>query len=185
MAVGSQGRLAPYHTKHSLKKRPPGGKGRYFGCLRGGQKGADMEYSDTVKLLRECDAGTKMAVLSIDEVLEKVGDSQMKELLQESRNHHEKLGDEIHSMLNSHGTAQKEPTAIARGMSWMKVNMKMGMDNSDAMVADLITDGCNMGVKSLNKYLNQYKVADDKSKKMCTELISIEEKLCKDLKQYL
>ena len=53
------------------------------------------------------------------------------------------------------------------------------------MVADLITDGCNMGVKSLNKYLNQYKVADDKSKKMCTELISIEEKLCKDLKQYL
>lgn len=148
-------------------------------------KGENMEYSDTVKLLRECDAGSKMAVASIDEVLEKVGDSKMKQVLQESKNHHEKLGNEIHSMLNSHGTSQKEPAAMAKGMSWMKTNVKMGMDNSDATVADLITDGCNMGVKSLNKYLNQYKAADDASKKMCTNLISIEEKLCKDLTQYL
>ena len=29
--------------------------------------------TDSVRLLRECDAGAKMAVSSIDEVLEKVG----------------------------------------------------------------------------------------------------------------
>lgn len=126
-----------------------------------------------------------MAVASIDEVLDRIGDSNMKRLLQESKNHHEKLGNEIHSMLNSHGTAQKEPAPVARGMSWVKTNMKMSVDNSDAAVADLITDGCNMGVKSLNKYLNQYKAADNASRKMCTNLISIEEKLCKDLTEYL
>lgn len=126
-----------------------------------------------------------MAVASIDEVLDRIGDSNMKRLLQESKNHHEKLGNEIHSMLNSHGTAQKEPAPVARGMSWVKTNMKMSVDNSDAAVADLITDGCNMGVKSLNKYLNQYKAADNESRKMCTNLISIEEKLCKDLTEYL
>ena len=70
-----------------------------------------MVYTDTVKLLRECDAGTKMAVTSIDEVLEKVRDTEMKQLLQESKDHHEKLGDEIHSLLNSHGTEEKEPPA--------------------------------------------------------------------------
>ncbi len=144
-----------------------------------------MEYSDTVKLLRECDAGTKMAVSSIDEVLGKVSDTGMRQLLEESRNHHAKLGDEIHSRLNSKGSAEKDPTAIAKGMSWMKTNMKLGMDSSDTAVADLLTDGCNMGVKSLNQYLNQYKAADDESKKMCTKLISIEEKLCKDLTKYL
>ena len=144
-----------------------------------------MIYTDTIKLLRECDAGTKMAVTSIDEVLEKVRDTEMKKLLQESKSHHEKLGDEIHSLLNSHGTEEKDPTPMAKGMSWVKTNVKMGMDDSDATVADLITDGCNMGIKSLNRYLNQFKAADHNSKDISTKLISIEEKLCKDLNKYL
>ena len=144
-----------------------------------------MVNSDTVKLLQECDAGTKMAVTTIDEVLESVRDTDMKHLLQESKNHHEKLGNEIHSLLISHGTEEKDPTLMAKGMSWMKTNMKLSMDCSDAAVADLITDGCNMGVKSLNTYLNQYKTADHKSRDISEKLISIEEKLCSDLEKYL
>ena len=144
-----------------------------------------MEKQDTIKLLKECDAGTKMAVSSIDEVLESVCDSKMKALLQESKAHHEKLENDICELLKEHCADEKEPNPIAKGMSWMKTNMKMAMDNSDATVADLITDGCNMGVKTLNKYLNQYKAADEKSKAVCGKLISIEEKLCKDLNEYL
>lgn len=94
----------------------------------------DMVNSDTVKLLQECDAGTKMAVSAIDEVLDDVRDTDMKQLLQESKNHHEKLGNEIRSLLISHGTEEKDPTPIAKGMSWIKTNMKMGMDNSDSRV---------------------------------------------------
>lgn len=144
-----------------------------------------MEYTDTVKLLKECDAGTKMAVSSIDEVLENVTDSELKNLLQESKNHHEKLENEICELLDSHGAGEKDPNPIAKGMSWMKTNMKMSMDNSDHTVADLITDGCNMGVKTLNRYLNEYENADSKSKQICGKLISIEEELCKELKDYL
>lgn len=144
-----------------------------------------MDNLDTVKLLKECDAGTKMAVSSIDDVLEKISASELKQLLQESKNHHEKLGNEIHSLLNEYGKEEKDPNPIAKGMSWMKTSMKMSIDESDATVADLITDGCNMGVKSLNKYLNQYKAADNTSKGICNKLISIEEQLCKDLREYL
>ena len=144
-----------------------------------------MESMDTIKLLKECDAGSKMAVTSIDEVLEQVESSQLKGLLQESKDHHEKLGNEIHSLLNNYGSDEKDPSAMAKGMSWMKTNMKMSMDKSDATIADLITDGCNMGVKSLNRYLNQYKMADKESKSICEKLVSIEEKLCKDLREYL
>lgn len=151
----------------------------------GQARGESMVYSDTVKLLRECDAGAKMAVASIDEVLESVRDTDMKRLLSESKSHHEKLGNEIHSLLNDYGTEEKEPAPIAKGMSWMKTNVKLTMDNSDATVADLITDGCNMGVKSLNRYLNQYEAADRKSKEIGGKLISIEEKLCRDLEKYL
>lgn len=140
---------------------------------------------DTVKVLKECDAGTKMAVASIDEVLDKVTDDGLKDLLQESKNHHKELEMEILEKLKEHNAEEKEPNPMAKGMSWMKTNVKMGMDNSDKTVADLITDGCNMGIKSLYKYLNQYQNADEESKKLCNKLIDIEETLRKDLRNHL
>ena len=144
-----------------------------------------MEYNDTIKLLKECNSGTKMAVSSIDEVLDRVHDTAMKDVLIESKDHHTKLGNEIHSLLTEHGTEDKDPNPMAKGMSWLKTNMKVGMNESDSTIADVLTDGCNMGVKSLNKYLNQYQAADKTSKDICKRLVSIEEELCRDLKDYL
>lgn len=144
-----------------------------------------MEYSDTIKLLRECDAGSKMAVTSIDEVLEKTGDTNLKQLLQESKSHHEELGNEIHELLKQKESQEKDPTAMAKGMSWMKTNMRLAMDNSDTAIAELITAGCDMGINSLYRYLNQYEKADHESRKLCEKLISIEDTLRKNLRKFL
>lgn len=144
-----------------------------------------MEQTDTIKLLRECDAGSKMAVTSIDELMDKVSDSELASLLEESKKHHEKLGNDLHSMLEDKDSDEKEPNPMAKGMSKLKINFKMGMDNSDAMVADLITDGCNMGVKSLYKYMNQYSCAEESAKDICKRLIGIEEELCEKLRKFL
>lgn len=144
-----------------------------------------MANTDTVELLRECDAGTKMAVSSIDEVLEKVHDTDLRNLLSDSKEHHEKLGNEIHGLLSMCGSEDKDPNPMAKSMSWLKTNWKMGMDESDATAACLITDGCNMGVKSLNKYLNHYHKAEDTAKDMCNQLIKMEEQLGENLRRYL
>ena len=74
---------------------------------------------------------------------------------------------------------------MAKGMSWIKTNMKLAMDGSDSAIADLMTDGCNMGVKSLNRYLNQYKAADAKAKDLARRLIGLEEGLAVDIRCYL
>lgn len=144
-----------------------------------------MEVRDTVNLLRECNAGSKMAISSIDDVLDRVQSSDMRQLLTESKNHHEKMCDEIHTLLARHESEEKDPNPIAKGMSWIKTNVKMSMDDSDSTVANLMTDGCHMGVKSLHKYLNQYSSADHTSKDICGRLIDIEEQLCKGLESYL
>ena len=144
-----------------------------------------MEKQDTINLLKECDAGTKMAVSSIDDVIENVRDDGLYRVLRKSKEHHEKLGNEIHEMLNDRGIAEKEPPVIASGMSWMKTNMKLTMEPGDHTVADLITDGCNMGVKSLNEYLNKYEDADESIKDICHRLIGMEQDLCKDMAAYL
>lgn len=140
---------------------------------------------DTVKLLRECDAGIKMGVASINDVINDVKSNDFKSLLYDCRNQHEKLQEEIDTLLDEHHDDGKNPNPMAKGMSWMKTNMKMAVDGSDKTVADLMTDGCNMGVKSLSKYLNQYKSADSKSKNITSRLIKIEDKLSTDIRQYL
>ncbi len=144
-----------------------------------------MENKDTIDLLKECDSGTKMAVSSIDEVLEEIRDSNLRQKLSESKEHHTKLGNELHALLLKYNSEEQDPAPLAKGMSWLKTNMKMGMEHSDATAADLITDGCNMGIKSLYKYLNKYSAANQVSKDICKRLISIEDALCKDMRVYL
>ena len=126
-----------------------------------------------------------MAVASIDEVLDFVHDENLKSLLTESKEHHETLGNELHSLLSEYNSSDKEPNPIAKGMSWMKTNVTLAMDESDATIADLITDGCNMGVKSLSRYLNQYPQASQKSRDLARKLIRMEEDFLLELGPYI
>lgn len=144
-----------------------------------------MIEKDTVRLLRECDAGVKMGVSSIDDVLDYTSDRELKKLLSDCKDEHEKLNRELQELLEKYKDEGKEPNPIAKGMSWMKTNMKLTLNESDSTIADLITDGCNMGVKSLNKYLNEYEAADEVSKDIAKRLINLEEKLAVDIRKFL
>jgi len=144
-----------------------------------------MIEQDTIKLLRECDAGIKMGVSSIEEVLEYARADTLKKYLSDCKSEHDKLNTEVQELLDKYGDEGKDPNPIAKGMSRIKTDVKLGMHESDHTVADLITDGCNMGVKSLNRYLNQYKAADEVSKDITKRLINLEEKLAIDLRGFL
>ncbi len=145
-----------------------------------------MIEQDTVKLLRECDSGIKMGIGSIEDVYKYVTSENMKTRLDASKREHEKLSEEIENALSRFGDDGKDPNPIAKGMSHLKTEMKLLMNNkSDKTIADLMTDGCNMGTKSLARYLNQYEAADEKSKDIAKRLISLEDKLCFDMREYL
>ena len=144
-----------------------------------------MIEQDTIKLLRECDAGVKMGISSIDDVLDDVKSVKLKEYLVNCKNKHVELDREINHLLEKYQDEGKDPNPIAKGMSWIKTNMKLAMKESDETIADLMTDGCNMGVKSLNKYLNEYCAADEVTKDIAKRLINLEEKLAVDIRNFL
>lgn len=144
-----------------------------------------MVEHDTIRLLRECDAGIKMGVSAINEVLEYVKSRELKQILEDSLKENDTVKDELQKLLEEYHDDGKEPGAMAKGMSWIKTNVKLAVNESDKVIADLMTDGCNMGIKSLNKYLNQYEAADEKSKELAKKLIKLEEKLAEDVKCYL
>ena len=121
-----------------------------------------MISPDTIKLLRECDAGIKMGVSSIDEVLGYVHAAKMKKILIECKEEHNAIKQEIQKLLDEYHDDGKDPNPIAKGMSWIKTN-----------------------VKSLNKYLNEYKAADDRAKDKTKRLIELEKKLCEQMQPFL
>ena len=144
-----------------------------------------MIQNDTIKLLRECDAGIKMGVSSINDIISRVDSPEFRRTLSSCRREHKALASEIDGLLNKYGDEGKAPSPVASVMSQMKTGVMMGLKPSDATAADLLTDGCGMGVKSLNRYLNEYKAADEVSKDITKRLINLEEKLTHDIRGYL
>ena len=144
-----------------------------------------MSQQDTVRLMRQCASGIKMGVSAIDEVYDKVSSEKFRSVLKECRDGHIELGRELKLLLDEYGAEEKEPCPIAKGMSWMKTNLTLAMDESDESIADLICDGCNMGVKNLNRFLNKFSSAAERAKDIAVKLSALEEKLAIDIRPYL
>lgn len=144
-----------------------------------------MIEQDTVRLLRECDSGAKMGIEALGDVVDKTKSDELRAALAASMDDHRELAKDIRAHLNRFHDEGKDPPAIASAMSWLKTTGKMMLEPSDHTVADLMTDGCNMGVKSLSKYLNAYQAADEKSKDLAKKLIAAEEQLIHSVRPYL
>jgi hypothetical protein len=144
-----------------------------------------MIQEDTIKLLGECERGVEMGIESIDTVMGSVSSDRMKKKLNFCKDEHGRLKDEIASLLKEYHDEPKGASPVIKGMSYMKTKMTLMMNSSDHKIADIMIDGCNMGVKSLSKYLNEYAAASERSKDIAKKLIALEEKLAVDLREYL
>ena len=79
---------------------------------------------DSVKLLRECNAGIKMGISSIDDVMNHVQNDGLRGVLKDSHDIHCRLGDDTHKMLINYHDEGKEPAPMAKAMAKMKSNGK-------------------------------------------------------------
>lgn len=154
-------------------------------CISKERKEDIKMETDSLELLKECDAGVKMGISSLDEVIESVSDLELRDILEESRNRHYILKKRVEEYLKKYREEGKEPPTMAKAMSWAKTNWKLAVGESDHKVADLVTDGCNMGIKSLHRYLNQYPAAKKEIRGLAQNLVGIEEELGKRLRNYL
>ncbi len=140
---------------------------------------------DTILLLKECSAGIRMAVASIDDVLPFLEDGEVKQVLKESKTEHKDLEKDIDSTLHKMNCEGKEPNLMAKGMSKIKTNAEMAFKPNAAQAASLITDGCGMGIKSIHKYMNQYPAASSEVMNLANRISSLEAKLEEQMKPFL
>ena len=143
-----------------------------------------MVNDDTIKLLNECNAGVKMGVQGIKEVIDHAQDKELLNILVKYLDDHQKLGDKTHKYLNKFHDDGKEPNAMASAMSWVKINFKLLQGNVDEQIADVMVDGCNMGIKSISRYLNKYPAASQEIKNLVHDIIELEENFALDLRKF-
>ena len=141
--------------------------------------------NDTVRLLSQCDAGISMALSAIDEVLPAAEDPHLRKTLHMSKAAHQNLQTRTRQLLTEHHAPGKSPNPMAKAMNWLKTNTSLAFRPGDGTVADLVVSGCNMGVKNLYRYQNQYRGADCPSKNVADELIGLEADLANSLYPYL
>ncbi len=144
-----------------------------------------MLNNDTIKLLSETDKGVQMAIYSFDQLLEHIQNPALKKIITDSRNDHKRLKDEVEDLIKAHHLPENEPPAMAKGMAWMESHMKMEMDYDDSTAAEIISKGCSMGARNLQKYINDYAEADISAADVAKKLIVLENNLEEELKLYL
>ena len=143
------------------------------------------KHGDTIALLKECNAGTKMATSSIEQISDYISTPELKELLHKYNARHIELGDECHTLLNEAGADEKDPHPVAKAMSWIYSEVKLTLGGDEKKAAGILMDGCSMGIKSLSEYLNQYSDADEDSKRICKKLRELEEDMLEQLEEYV
>ena len=141
--------------------------------------------NDTIKLLRECNSGIKMGNGAIKNVLPHVKSYNLKKALTACSDEHTALAQKAQELLRQNGAQSKEAHPVAQVMSEMKIKGKLLVSPSESTVADLMTDGCDMGIKYLTKYLNKYENASDEARGIAEEIIAAEERLECHLRDYL
>jgi len=140
---------------------------------------------NSVKLLKECSSGCKMAVKSVAQIGQYVEGEKLKNLLDSYEQKHKELDREISGLLTRYGEEDKAPSMMAEVSSWMKGEMKMMMHNDDHQVAKLMMDGCNMGIQSVSEYVNKYSNASNESQDIAKRLIKIEEDFMVEMKEFV
>ena len=140
---------------------------------------------DTLELLKECNAGCKSATNSMEQVQAYVKDRELKKIIEQYNKEHMQIGDECHKILDKAGETEKDPSPMAKTFSWISTEIKMMINDDEKKIADIMVDGCNMGMKALSRYLNEYKEADKESRNLTRKLIRLEQDFMNDLLVYL
>ena len=73
----------------------------------------------------------------------------------------------------------------SRAMAWLGTEMKLTMNDDTKTIVGMMMDGCNMGIKSLSGYMNEYSEASAESRALTKRLVKLEEDFHEELRAFI
>lgn len=114
----------------------------------------------TLHILNECSSGCKMAIHSMQQVLEYVENEKLEQVIMAAERKHKEIAARTAKALTCYGEKGKKPGAAAETFAWLTTEMKMLIRDDSSQIAKIMTNGCNMGIQSIMEVLNENPEAD-------------------------
>lgn len=142
---------------------------------------------DTRTLLQSCHRGTVTAADSLNRVIGRVQNGEMRQCLQQTLQRHNELNRAIGTQLHRQHAAAETPPPLARAGVRMAAEMRLRgtAGRRDHRIAKLIIDGCNTGIQGVSEDLNHCPHASAASRDLAASLIDEEQRLMNALRVYL
>ena len=103
----------------------------------------------TLHILNECSSGCKMAIHSMQQVLEYVENEKLEQVIMAAERKHKEIAARTAKALACYGEKGKKPGAAAETFAWLTTEMKMLIRDDSSQIAKIMTNGCNMGIQSI------------------------------------
>lgn len=144
-----------------------------------------MKEENNINVLDKLHKGCCMGIDAISFVLNKVDGKEFKELLEKQQEKYEDIAEKIEDLYENY--SEKEPhetTTMNKAMTWYGVQMNTINDKSTSKLAELLTQGTNMGIIEGRKLLN-HKNVDKKVESLVKKYVNMQEDCIEKLKEFL
>ncbi len=139
-----------------------------------------------VQFLNEIYQDAKMGEQSIKNILPSVKDKELLQHLETQMSGYSEFYNRAQEQLAQMGQIPKENGMMEKMMVGMSTKMNTMIDSTPSHLAEMVIEGCNMGVVQMNKHLNHYEEQADKEViKLAKDMLKFEEQGAESLKSYL
>ncbi|MDR0292642.1 MAG: PA2169 family four-helix-bundle protein [Oscillospiraceae bacterium] len=142
--------------------------------------------TDDMKMLNTITETTDMGRDSLNHVMEKAADPQLKSVLQKQFDQYDQTYKAARQMLGTDGEKPKTAGAPLKMYSHMVSNMKtMASGDADSKIAEMVIQGSTMGVTEMTKQLHDYQGSNQALRNLAQTHIQTEQDNIEEMKKYL
>lgn len=145
---------------------------------------AQKEKITAKDLYQEIYKGCKMGAESLVNLLPKVTDDGLRNEITAQLERYEEYAAKAREELFDLDTSPKEENAFTKMSAKMGVMMNTMLDATSSHIAQMIIEGCSMGITELLKVVHAYGIKDD-AEQLARDVISFEESCSENMKKYL
>lgn len=136
-------------------------------------------------VLDELNKGACMGMDAIKDILDKVEDENLHQLLDDQYNSYKDISERINEIYPDYSDSEPHETnAMNKVMTWYGIEMKTLTDHTTSKLAEILMQGTNMGIIEGRRLLNQ-KSTDEKINSLVSDYVDMQEKYVEALKDYL
>ena len=137
------------------------------------------------KLLQGVYQTASMFLNAIDALIPKVKDQKMKDTMELERRGVDKIMDDAVRIMRSKKIEPKAPNIFTRAAAWMGVQFNSLINADNRHIAEMMTEGCTMGIYGSIENIYDFQKADTEIKKLCEDLMHILEEYLNSMKYFL